>query len=206
MKIAFITQNTEKIRSAKAALENRSIPFIVEGVSKSVEEKIDSNPLIIVHFALETPEIQSQSTQKVAQFSAEYAYDKVKMPVITMDVGFYIVAFNGFPGTYIKSFNDSFSPEKILSMFSDDESREAYFEDTMVVMINENEYRTFTKKIRGKIALEASEKNGWSIDRLFIPLGYSKPIGSMTTTEKLALWQDGSWGEVIDYLNDKVSL
>lgn len=204
-KVAFVTQNTEKIKTAEAALKKHAISFITKDVSKLGEEKSSLNSLTVIQYAIETPEIQSQSTQEVARFSAEYAYRKINLPVITMDVGFYITAFNGFPGTYVKSFNDSFSPERILNMFIDSDSREAYFEDTVVVMINEKDTEVFTKKIYGEIALEAYGKDCWSIDSIFVPQGCGKVIGLMSDAEKLSVWKEGNWDKVADYLKRKIS-
>ena len=203
-KVAFITQNAEKIKTAEAALKKHAISFITKDVSKLGDEKSSLNSLTVIQYAIETPEIQSQSTQEVARFSAEYAYKKINLPVITMDVGFYITAFNGFPGTYVKSFNGSFSPERILNMFADSDSREAYFEDTVVVMINEKESQTFTKKIYGEIALESCGKDCWSIDSIFVPQGYNKVIGLMSDVEKLSVWKEGNWDKVADYLKSKI--
>ena len=78
-KIIFVTGNTEKLNIARAALEGTGI--------------------YVENQKIECPEIQADSTEEIAKFSAKYASKKLKSTVIKLDSGLFIEAFNGFPRT-----------------------------------------------------------------------------------------------------------
>ena len=109
MKIHFATSNTKKLAVARNALKPHGIEI----------EQVN----------LETPEIQSTSTAAVARYSAKYAAEELKMPVIKGDVGFAIEALNNFPGPLVKFINESFSAEQFARLYRDETNRRAYFID-----------------------------------------------------------------------------
>lgn len=88
--IFFITGNAYKFQIAQEALAGDGIELIQK--------------------ELETPEIQSISIEEIASFSANWASNLLKESVIVSDAGYYIEAFNGFPGPFIKYINKSNFP------------------------------------------------------------------------------------------------
>ena len=56
----------------------------------------------LIQKELETPEIQSTSIEEIASFSAKWASDLLKEPVIVSDAGYHIEALNGFPRAIYK--------------------------------------------------------------------------------------------------------
>jgi len=66
MKLTFITGNKYKLQSAMKALA----PYGIE----------------VEQVKLETPEIQSESSREIAEYSAKYAAEKLQKPVVVSDV------------------------------------------------------------------------------------------------------------------------
>ena len=68
------------------------------------------------HIKMDTPEIQSHDVEEVSKYSAEYASNKLNIPVIKSDVGYYIDELGGFPGPFLRYINDMLESEDILKM------------------------------------------------------------------------------------------
>ncbi len=79
-KITYVTGNWSKVLSAKKILK----PLGFE----------DNN------VKMETTEIQADSVEEVAKYSAKEASEKLKCTVLKNDTGLFIDALNGFPGSY----------------------------------------------------------------------------------------------------------
>ena len=79
-KITYITGNCSKIMSAKQILE----PLGIE----------------VDNIKMETTEIQANTVEEVAMYSAKEASDKLKCDVLKNDTGLYVEALGGFPGPY----------------------------------------------------------------------------------------------------------
>ena len=76
--IVFITGNEFKVKVANVSLEGTGVEVISRKMS--------------------CPEIQDENVRKIAEYSAKYAAEKLQIPVLKNDCGFYIDALNGFPG------------------------------------------------------------------------------------------------------------
>ena len=63
----------------------------------------------IIQLKANIPEIQAETTEEVAKFSAKYAADMLNKPVLVNDSGFFINALKGFPGIYTKDINQKFT-------------------------------------------------------------------------------------------------
>ena len=102
-KVVFITGNEYKYEQAKAALKETDIELI--------RQKID------------TPEIQSTKVEEVAAYSSKWASEKLNLPVVLTDSGYYFEALNGFPGPFIKYVNQWFSAQDFLNLMSGKQNR-----------------------------------------------------------------------------------
>ena len=47
------------------------------------------------------------------------------------------------------------------------------------------------------------EGEGSTIDQLYIPKGYSKPMGTLHEDERLSLWNIECWKQLAEYLTNK---
>ncbi|MEI6267057.1 MAG: non-canonical purine NTP pyrophosphatase [bacterium] len=98
MKITFVTGNKTKYASAAKVL----IKYGIE----------------LEQHNIETPEIQSTDSAKIAAYSARYAADEIGRPVIVTDVGWHIIALGGFPGPFIKYINEWLTPDDIMRLMA----------------------------------------------------------------------------------------
>ena len=79
--------------------------------------------LEIVNPNFEILEIQADNCKDVAAFSAEYAANKLNMPVSKSDSGLYIDALGGLPGPYNHYFDKQIGIDKFLELFKNETNR-----------------------------------------------------------------------------------
>lgn len=171
-KIIFVTGNDYKFKAAKVALEGLG----VELVRKNID----------------LPEIQDESVEEVAKFSARWAANLLKKPVMVSDGGCYIEALNGFPGPFIKYVNKWLSPEDLLMVMSKKKNRRVVWIGCLAYCENGGEPITDVQKYRGSLSFKKGEniyRKGYSwIDALFVPEGYKKPLSELPTNNYLKFW------------------
>src|SRR3989344_556765 len=109
--IIFVTGNKYKFRVAQKSLMGSGF--------KLVQKK------------LETPEIQSDLVEEVSAFSAKWAANILKKPVVVSDGGCYIEALNGFPGPFIKYINKWLSAGDLLNLMKGKKNRRVFWRDCL---------------------------------------------------------------------------
>lgn len=181
--ITFATGNIKKVQSAQEILKSYGIQVL--------QEKI------------ETPEIQGKDIRKVAEYSAKFAGDLLKKPVIKVDVGFEIEALDGFPGPFLRFINEWLSPEKILKLMEGELNRKAKFIDVVAYSRSGIKPLSFVVETPGKIANKPAGSNGWGIDTIFIPQGYRVPLATLTDEERVKVWNKDHWIQLAHYLQKK---
>lgn len=113
-------------------------------------------------------EIQSYDLEEIAVFSLENCAAMAgKNPIFVEDSGLFIKELNGFPGPYSAYFLEKVGLKGILSLMRDLEDREAYFQSSIALKI-ENRIEIFTESVKGRITKVFSGK-GWGFDPIFIP-------------------------------------
>ncbi len=182
MKINYLTTNTLKFKIAKNYFD------AIDGVD-------------LVQHAFDVPEIQSESCEEIARYSATYAARALGEPCVKADAGFFIQALGGFPGPFVKYVNEWLSEEKYLTLLDSEADRSAYFVDATAIGFPDGTSKIFTKKYHGTIAQPGQYRpSGWPANSLFIPDGYSEPLGMMSDEAQEKYWQSGVWPEVVEYL------
>lgn len=185
MKINYLTTNDLKFKIAQNYFDE------LEGYE-------------LVQHSFDTPEIQSDSCEEIARYSAVYAAQQLGEPCIKMDAGFFINALSGFPGPYVKYTNEWLSEEKLLALLEDETDRSCYFLDATVIGFPDGTSRSFTKKYTGTIATKGNyQPSKWPANSLFIPDGHDIPLGSMSDEEQEKYWHGGVLPEIIAYLEGK---
>jgi XTP/dITP diphosphohydrolase len=185
MKVNFVTGNKLKFDIAQAFFAPLSDNFK------------------LYQLTIDVPEIQADTVQEVAIFSAQEAVRMVGEPCIVSDAGLMIEALNGFPGPFLKYVNTWLGIEGYLNLLAGIDNRRAYFEDTLAVAFPDGAVKTFTRREYGILAEMAEESRpGWAANDLFIPDGYDIPLGKMSNEEQVAFWGDGTWPEIIKYLQN----
>lgn len=158
----------------------------------------------LVQYALETPEIQSKSCEEIASFSAIHAAQEIGEPCVVVDAGFFISALGGFPGPFVKYTNEWLSEKHLLRMLDATDDRSAYFLDVLAVGFPDGHTKTFPRKVEGHLARDGEYTlSHWPANSLFIPDGYTKPLGSMSEQEQKDFWQNTNWSRLIEYISGK---
>lgn len=182
IKLIFVTGNQKKLEQAKTALAGYDIEL--------TNQKI------------ETPEIQDTDCRKIAEFSAKFACEQIKNPVVVTDAGYYINSLNGFPGPFIKFVNNWFKTEDLLRLMNGVTDRTVSSPVCVAYCEPNSDPISFVSDNEGSLALKA-EGEGSTIDQLYIPNGYSSPMGTLPDEEKLSLWNTDCWKQLAEYLTQK---
>lgn len=182
-KIVYVTGNWAKIMSARQILE--PLGFEVE------QKKIN------------VPELQADSIEEVAKFSAKWASEELKCDVLKNDSGLCIDALNGFPGPYTHYVDDTLGEDGVLKLLDGIENRKAHFIEVLAYCEYGKEPITFTSITNGTIALEKSGKYGWSWDFIFIPDGTDKTLGNYPDNERFKYWNMDSYTKLVNFIGQK---
>ena len=183
MKITYVTGNWAKIKSANQFLN----PLGIE----------------IDNVKMDTIEIQADTTEEVAKYSAKWASEKLKCDVLKNDSGLYIEALNGFPGVYTRYADETIGEDGVLKLLEGVENRKAYFIEVLAYCEYGKEPVTFTAYTRGTIAKEKRGEYGWSWDFIFIPEGETKTLGCFPDEERFSFWGHDAYEKLADYLKGK---
>ncbi len=162
-KLYFVSSNEMKVREAQLILG-----FPIEIVS------------------LDLPEIQDSDIEIIVKQKAIDAYSKIKKPVIVDDVGFYVDAWNGFPGPLVKYLIIAGGNVLLLKMLGNDTNRKAEVVSA-IGFSDGKEVFAFLGKVTGRICNEVKIKNDNTFNSVFIPDGYNKTYAEMTVAEKNTL-------------------
>lgn len=182
MEIVYVTGNWAKIANAKQVLE--PLGFTIKNIK------------------MDTIEIQSDSIEDVAKYSAKNASDKLKCDVLKNDSGLVIPSLKGFPGTYTHYADDTIGEDGILKLMDGIEDRKAYFVEVLAYCKYGEEPVAFICKTEGTIALEKSGTYGWSWDFIFIPKGQDKTLGNFKDEERFNLWNNTAYIQLAQYLKN----
>ncbi len=180
MKITLITGNWAKVLQAKNFLE----PLGVD----------------VDNVKMDTVEIQADSVEEVAKYSAKWASEKLKCNVVKNDTGIMIEALNDFPAAYTHYVQDTLGMDGILKLMEGVENRKAKFVQALAYCEYGKEPVVFSSVTEGKIAKEKSGEHGWSWDFIFIPDGHDKTLGNYEDEERLKMWNDTGYEQLIEYL------
>ncbi len=182
MKITLVTGNWAKLAQAKQFLE----PLNIE----------------VDNIKMDTVEIQADSVEEVALYSAKWASDKLKCNIVKNDTGISIDALNGFPAAYTHYISDTIDVDGILKLMKGVENRKAEFVQALSFCEYGKEPVVFKSVTKGTIAKRKSGKYGWSWDFIFIPDGQTKTLASFKDEKRLKLWNDTGYQQLIEYLKN----
>lgn len=76
---------------------------------------LDAKEFNVVGKDIHCPELQSDSIEEVAKFSAKFASDQLKTDVLKNDSGLVIPALNGFPSAYSKYVEEHLTARDLLA-------------------------------------------------------------------------------------------
>ena len=114
-----------------------------------------------------------------------------------------IDALKGFPGPYTHYISDTIDVDGILKLLENEENRKAKFVQALAFCEYGCEPVVFVSETYGTISLEKQSEYGWSWDFIFIPDGKDKTLACFEDSERLKLWNDTGYNQLLDYLNSK---
>ena len=164
---------------------------------KVAQQSLRGSGILLERKSLDTPEIQSTRVEEIAEWSAIWACEHLKQPVVVSDVGYYIEALNGFPGPFIKYVNDWFTADDYLNLLQGKSNRKATIQDCLAYCRPDEKPVIFSQFYRGEIAIKPGRKKGTPINQVFIPEGFSKPISEIPPDQMVAHWSTAAiWQEL----------
>jgi len=164
---------------------NATWTLVTGNDSKLLEaEAILGHPLDRI--ALELPEIQAATTREVALAKAAAAYDQLARPVIVEDAGFELVALGGFPGPFIK-FWEQLGGLLSLCRTIDGLGNPAAVAVCVLGICDSNGARVVEGRVTGTVPPEPRGSGGFGWDAIFIPDGHLRTFAEMAAAEKSAI-------------------
>ena len=180
MKITYVTGNWAKIAQAKEFL----VPYGIE----------------VDNVKMDTIEIQADTVEEVAAYSAKWASEQLKTNVLKNDTGIMVEALKGFPAAYTHYAADTIGEDGLLKLMKGVENRKACFIQALAFCEYGKEPVVFKSITEGTIAKRKSGKYGWAWDFIFIPKGQTKTLGTFPDSKRFKLWNDTGYKQLVDYL------
>lgn len=162
--IYFATENGGKFREAQAELAKYGIN--------------------LKQLAIRRLEIQSDSLEDIATFSAKTVAEQFKCKVVVEDAGLFINALKGFPGPFSSYVYRTIGIEGILKLLRGESNRNAFFKSVVSYCEPGLSPVTFTGLAEGAISLEPRGNLGFGFDPIFIPRGSDRTFAEMTVEQK----------------------
>ncbi len=178
-KLIYLTTNPHKVAEA-----NR---FLGEKYGFTVD---------IVHPDFEILEIQATTCSAVASFSAEYAAQKLGVPVLKSDSGLYIEALGGLPGPYNAYFDKQIGVDLFLKMMESIENRKARIEHCFAYCEPNAKPIVFAGGGTGRIAYEPRGELGRWHDKFYIPDGETRTLSEIRAVDHE--YESTFWGHALD--------
>ena len=172
----------------------------------SARQFLEPHGIEVDNVKMDTIEIQADSVEEVAAYSAKWASDKLKTTVVKNDTGIMVEALKGFPAAYTHYAADTIGEDGLLKLMRGVENRKACFVQALAFCEYGKEPVVFKSITEGSIAKRKSGKYGWAWDFIFIPKGQTKTLGSFPDDKRFKFWNDTGYKQLVDYLkkNNKI--
>jgi len=152
----------------------------VEEISKHLEKF----GIKVIGKEMEIPEI-GEEQETIAKSKAEFAVERLEVPVIVEDTGLYFAAYKNFPGIRSKFVFQAIGYEGILKLL-ENKSRKAYFKTIVAYCEPNKEPKTFVGINPGTLSenVRGVSHPRLPYDSIFIPDGDDRTFAEMTKEEK----------------------
>ena len=164
-KIYFLTSNKHKFAEMNAVLGNLEM------------------------IAVELPEIQSLDFHEIAKYKLAAARKLGYEPCIVDDTGVCCEGLGGLPGPFTKFFREIMDDDQLYRVLTSGSTKKATAR-TVVGLAIHGEDHFFEGSLHGAI-VPARGTNGFGVDPLFLPDGFTKTYAEMTDEEKTAISMRG---------------
>ncbi len=133
----------------------------------------------------ELPELQADSLEEIALFSAKFAFTVLQQPLFTEDTGLFIESLNGFPGPFASFVFKTIGNGGIMRLMNGKSNRKATFKTAIGLILSQTESISFLGETQGTIALSERGHKGWGYDPIFIPsIGDGRTYAEMGIAQK----------------------
>lgn len=144
-------------------------------------------PLKEAGIHVEIPEPYDTFKQN-AWAKADYIFKATGKNCFAEDSGLVVPALNGAPGVYSARYagepsNDQANNEKLLQAIKGINSKDAYYQAVICLILNGDVYY-FEGKCEGTITTNPRGTGGFGYDPLFIPKGYDQTFAELPLAEK----------------------
>ncbi len=143
---------------------------------------------------IEDPEETGETFLENAKLKALYYAKKTNLPSLADDSGLCVEGLDNRPGVYTARFAPTHKEgmDRINQELGDNPNRKAFFACCLVLAFPDDTTYDFTGYVHGTIAPETRGDKGFAYDPIFIPNGYDKTFGEMTSEEKASLSHRGN--------------
>ncbi len=143
--------------------------LVTSNVDKWAEaQRILGRPLERV--CLELPELQAATTAEVAREKARVAFERLQRPVIVEDAGLELTALGGFPGPFIKFWEQLGGLASICRALDASGDRRA-IAVCALGLADESGVRVVEGRLDGEISDVPRGAGGFGWDAIFVPRG-----------------------------------
>jgi non-canonical purine NTP pyrophosphatase (RdgB/HAM1 family) len=189
-KILLLTTNKKRASKYQEKLKNLGLSIELEVLNE------------------ETPELQGESVEEVAKYSASWGAMKYNMPVLKEDASFEIPALNNFPGIYVKHMNMWLGAEGYLKLMMGIDDRRAYWYNVLCYAEPSGLIKCFSSKTWGTISEKVSNAEipgtNWSVDLLWLPENFTVPIAEIDeVVRKRDVWTHDKFKDFKDWYIDR---
>lgn len=157
--IIFVTSNKNKLTEAAAFL---------------------GTPVTGAH--VEVHELQSMDLRVIIEHKTKEAFKTLGKPCITEDGGLFVDALRGFPGPFVKWWDQTIGYTKLAALLG--RNRKAIFQ-TAFGYYDGKHFKLFVGTLRGTFTRKPRGTHGWGFDSWFIPKGSKRTLGQMKLVEKI---------------------
>ena len=170
-KIAFATNNTNKLKEVQQILGNK---YAIIGLTE-------------LGFTGDIPET-GLTLRENASIKSRFVNEKFGEDCFSDDTGLEIEALDGRPGVYSARYagepgDADKNIDKVLDELKNKQNKNARFR-TVISLVIGNEEHFFEGEVRGRIIDERRGKGGFGYDPVFIPEGYETTFAEMDIKEK----------------------
>lgn len=157
----------------------------------------DRHGILLTQKIQDITEIQEEDPQKVAVDKAAKAYALLGRPVVITDDSWMFSGLRGFPGVYMHSINEWFTPEDFLRLVLPLENRKVVMTQYLVYDDGQSQ-KIFTRQIEGELLKEIrghSKHSSHTViafngdNGLSIAEAYEK-TADKSTRKSAQIWQD----------------
>ncbi|MFH0873751.1 MAG: non-canonical purine NTP pyrophosphatase [Candidatus Komeilibacteria bacterium] len=186
----------------------KNIYFITSNKYKFqiAEEGFKGSGFKLIQKNLATPEIQSTDLREIAAYSAQWAANNLKHPVVLTDAGCFIPALKGFPGPFIKYINGYLTAQDYLKLMAGRKNRKIIFKDCLAYCEPGKKPLLFYSSAAGRISTRPGKRGQTSINEIFIPKGFNMVESEIPRQQMVIFWSknNSTYRSLVKYLSSRI--